>query len=127
MFNLSRNVTMKSAYVSAIALAIAALSAGQTLADDAAPKTREQVRAELLEAQRTGDLIGDGETGMKLNQLYPHRYPAAAVAEGKTRAEVRAELGEAQRTGNIVADGETGRKFNELFPAQYPAQVVAAG
>ena len=38
-------------------------------------KTREQVKAELAEAQRTGDIIADGESGKKLNELYPSRYP----------------------------------------------------
>jgi hypothetical protein len=40
-------------------------------------KTREQVKAELAEAQRTGDIIADGESGKKLNELYPSRYPKA--------------------------------------------------
>jgi Domain of unknown function (DUF4148) len=52
-----------------VALAAAALS--PAWAQDSAPKTREQVRAELLEAQRTGDIMADGETGKKLNEGSP--------------------------------------------------------
>ena len=112
---------MNRSYLTAVTLAVAALSAGQALAADTdAPKTREQVRAELREAQRTGDIVADGETGQKLNQLYPNRYPATATAQGKTREQVRAELREAQRTGDIVAGGESGQKLNELFPKRYP-------
>jgi hypothetical protein len=119
---------MNRSYLSAIALAVAALSAGHALAADVdAPKTRDQVRAELFEAQRTGDIVADGESGQKLNELYPHRYPAvAAAAQGKTRATVQAELQEAQRTGDLVAVGETGQKLNELYPHRYPAAVAAA-
>jgi hypothetical protein len=76
------------------------------------------VRAELLEAQRNGDVIGDNESGRTLKELYPQRYPSV-TAQGKTRAEVMAELQEAQRTGDVVADGESGRKLNELFPGRY--------
>lgn len=115
---------MNRQVVSAIALAVAALSAGQALAQDATPKTREQVRAELQDAIRNGDLQADGETGMTYRQLYPSRYPAAAVAAGKTRAEVKAELAEAIRKGDLMADGETGRKLNELFPGRYPAKAA---
>jgi hypothetical protein len=83
------------------------------------------VRAELMEAQRTGDLVAVGETGQKFNELYPHRYPAAVTtAQGKTREQVRAELREAQRTGNMVAGGESGQKLNELYPNRYPAQAA---
>lgn len=36
--------------------------------------TRAQVKAELAEAQRTGN-IRDAETGLLLNQLFPSAYP----------------------------------------------------
>lgn len=66
---------MNRKYLSTITLALAALAAGNALAADAAaPKTREQVRAELFEAQRTGDIIANGETGAKLNELFSGRY-----------------------------------------------------
>lgn len=40
--------------------------------------TRDQVKAELAQAQRNGDLI-DYETGQKLNQLFPSAYTARSV------------------------------------------------
>ena len=93
---------MNRTYASIIALSLAAFGAGQALAADAsAPKTREQVKAELAEAVRTGNIIGN-EQGQKLNEIYPGRYPAQAATAGKTREQVKAELAEAVRTGNIV-------------------------
>jgi hypothetical protein len=38
-------------------------------------KTREQVRAELEEAKRTGNMPADSETGCMLKDLYPDLYP----------------------------------------------------
>lgn len=107
-----------------LALTLAA-AAGSALSQGAL--TREQVKAELAEAIRTGDIVGNGETGQKLNEMYPGRYPAKPVAPGKTRAQVRAELAEAQRTGDIVANGESSRKLNELYPNRYPPKPVVAG
>ncbi|WP_138514426.1 DUF4148 domain-containing protein [Rhodoferax bucti] len=126
-----------------IALAVAALVTGHAQAADNIGKTREQVRAELAEAQRTGDIAapkdaGDefGATnGRKMNEIYPAAYPAKPVVAGKTREQVRAELAEAQRTGDIVAPKDAGdefgaangRKMNEIYPAAYPAKPVVAG
>lgn len=119
---------MNRKYFSTLTLALAALAAGNAFAADAAgPKTRDQVRAELAEAQRTGDIVAQGNSGKKLNELYPSQYPAKAVVQGKTRAQVLAELVEAQRSGDIVANGESGKKLNELYPSQYPAKAAAQG
>ncbi len=112
---------MNSKYTAVITLALAALAAGNALAaDPAAAKTRAEVQAELLEAQRSGDLVDLG-TGQKLNELYPNRYPAKVAAPSRSRAEVNAELREAQRTGDIVDLG-TGKKLNELYPNRYPTK-----
>ncbi len=92
---------MQRTYASILALTLAAFSAGSALAGDAAaPKTREQVKAELAEAIRTGD-ISYGETGQKLNELFPSQYPAKPAVQGKTREQVKAELAEAIRTGQL--------------------------
>lgn len=76
------NTKLNAKFVSALTLALATLAAGnaQTV-DPAAPKTRAQVKAELLEAQRTGDIIMGGEQGWKLNELFPGRYPRREKAE----------------------------------------------
>ena len=93
-------------------------------------KTREEVLAELAEAQRTGDIAisnGHEDSGTKLNELYPERYPAKANIAGKTRQQVLDELAEAQRTGDIVVnDGNanSGKKLNELYPERYPAKAA---
>ena len=72
---------MKTARLSLIALALTTASAGMAFAADAsAPKTRDQVRAELMEAQRNGTLIADGQTGATFRDLNPGRYSAQTVA-----------------------------------------------
>jgi hypothetical protein len=101
------------------ALALAAATGG-ALSQGAL--TREQVKAELAEAIRTGDIVGNGHSGQKLNEMYPGRYPPKPVVAGKTRAEVKAELAEALRTGDFIVNGETGLKANELSPGAYPMQ-----
>jgi hypothetical protein len=63
-------------------------------------KTRDQVLAELEEAQRTGNILAQGNSGKLLNELYPSQYPAKAVTQGLTRAQVVAELEQAQRSGD---------------------------
>jgi predicted RNase H-like HicB family nuclease len=122
-FNPQGNITMNRSILSVITLAAAALTATHTMADTtSAPKTRDQVKAELAEAIRTGHVVVNGETGQKAHELFPGQYPAQAVVQGKTRDQVKAELAEAIRTGHVVVNGETGQKANELFPGLYPAK-----
>ena len=168
---------MKTSYanatISAVALAIAAISAGSALAQDSfssdklAPtgatykalfaardgvkaaneKTREQVKAELLQARANGDVVAPeqfsmdmtGHAGATYREIFPARYGATVVADTKTRADVRAEFAEAVRTGDLPADawintalgGVAGCKLRDVFPGRYPAgaqnasQVVA--
>jgi predicted RNase H-like HicB family nuclease len=112
--------------LSAVAIALSTLVAGHALAaDPAVGKTREQVRAELAQAIRSGDMIADGATGQRFNEIAPHLY-AKPVAVAKSRAEVKAELAEAIRNGDLVADGETGQRYNQVAPAQYAAARTAA-
>lgn len=111
---------MNRKYFSAIALAAATFAAGHALAADAsAPKTREQVKAELAEAIRTGDIIVNGETGQKANEFAPGLYPVKTAAQGKAREQVKAELAEAIRTGDIFANDDRGLKLNEVNPQRY--------
>jgi hypothetical protein len=112
-------IMMKRTYFSAIALA-AVLAGGQAFAADTSTgKTRAQVKAELVEAVRTGNIVGNDESGRMLNEINPGQYPAQAVTQGNTRAEVREELAEAIRTGNMPANDESGRMLNEVNPGQY--------
>lgn len=113
---------MNRSYLSAITVAVAALVAGQALAADTSEsKTREEVKAELAEAIRSGNFVANGETGQKANELSPSRYPAKPAVQGKTREAVRAELAEAIRSGNYLVSGETGQKANERSSSLYSA------
>jgi Tat protein secretion system quality control protein TatD with DNase activity len=102
------------------------LAAIASVAHAEAPKSREQVKAELKEAIRTGDVLAGGDSGLKLNELYPQRYPRV-VAETKTRAEVQAELAAAMRDGTMVAAGEGAMTLRDEFPQRFPAVAVAPG
>ena len=115
------NVRTPLAFLLATAFALAGAQAHE-------PVTRAQVIAETREAARTGDLMAPGDSGMKLNELYPDRYPVAAPATApRSRDEVLAELRAAIRSGDVLAAGDTGLKENELHPERYPANAVAAG
>lgn len=92
---------MKTSYANALVLALAGLassyaSAGEqgfrdnTLSPAAvvsAGKSDAQVQAELAEALRTGDMAapGNANSGKKLYEVYPGRYPAKAVAQGSNQ------------------------------------------
>ena len=119
---------MNRSTLSAITVALAAFATGHAMAADAsAPKTREQVKAELAETIRTGNFVVNGETQQKANELNPGLYPAKPVVQGKTREQVKAELAEAIRTGNFVVNSETQQKANELNLGLYPAKPVVQG
>lgn len=111
---------MTSTRMSAVLLTLAAVAAGQAFAADLpadAPKTREQVRAELAEAKRTGSLFSYTYAA-PLNEVDPGRYAAAPKASGLTRAQVEAERQEAKRTGNVFSYTHAA-KLNELHPGRY--------
>lgn len=110
--------TMSLALLVAFASGASAESAGTT---------REQVRAELREAVRTGDVMPPGESGLKLNELNPQRYRKPDAASLTTRAEVKAEFAVARRAGDLIPAGEVGSSLREEFPQRYPPVAVAAG
>lgn len=109
-----------------MALVLGAATAGHALAqssDASAPKTRAQVKSELIEAQRTGNIVPlNSASTQRLNELYPKRYPNPYAGQGLTREEVKAELREAQRTGNIVSMDDSGKTLKELYPDRYRAR-----
>ena len=111
---------------SLLVTAIASLAVhAQAQAHEQAPLMRAEVVVQYEEAVRTGDILAPGDSGMKLNELYPDRYPKAATA-GATRAQVVAELQAAIRSGDVLADGDSGLKENELHPLRYPASATPA-
>lgn len=88
---------------SALALAlVAALSAGSVMAADPdQPKTRAEVREELEEARRMGEIPANDDSGLLLRDEFPERYPPKATGPSLTREQVRKELEEAQRSGRM--------------------------
>jgi hypothetical protein len=107
--------------LSALTFAVLALSAGHVLAQDpGGAKTREQVRTELMEAIRTGNLPANDESGRMRNEVNPSAYPPKVEAPCKTREQVRAELDEAKRTGNMPAPDESGCMLKDMYPDLYP-------
>lgn len=84
---------MNRSTLSALALAVAALASVSAQAADGA-LSREQVRAELAQAQRNGELLAAGEAG-------PVNPALGAQAGGSTlsREAVRAELAQYRREG----------------------------
>lgn len=73
---------MKTLHIISAAVLMLAAST-QAVASNDSPKTRAQVNAELAEAIRTGDIVGDGETGRKLNELRPDLYPKQVRVSGR--------------------------------------------
>ena len=108
-------------------ISLVLLAALGTTAQAQSGMTREQVKAELAEAIRAGDVLAPGDSGLKLNELYPQRYPHPAAGPSLTRAQVKAELAEAIRTGDMLAGGDSGLKLNEEFPQRFHAAVVPPG
>jgi hypothetical protein len=117
---------MKSIKYITTVLAAASLLGGLTTSH-AGGLTRAQVKAELLEAIRTGDIPATGDHGLTERELYPHRYPARVMEAGKTRQQVLEELAEAVRSGDLVANGDHDKTLRELYPSRYPALPMALG
>ena len=87
--------------VGTLTLIATLIGSGAALAQD---KTREQVQAELAEANRAGTILsGDGTLWRDLGM--PHR--ADSDLTGKTREQVKAELAEANRNGTILSGDGT--------------------
>lgn len=108
--------------LSALTLALLALSSAQVMAQNTGPKTRAEVKAELMEAIRTGNMPANDDTGRMLNEVNPSAYPPKAIGSTKSRAQVKSELEDAKRTGNIPANDETGLMLKEEYPNRYPAK-----
>ena len=82
---------MISSRITAAVLLVASLGAVHAQPLQTAP-SREQVRAELRDAQRRGDVPLPGELGLKPRELAPDRYAVPPAAQGLTRAQVVAQL-----------------------------------
>ncbi len=94
------------------AIAATVIGSGTAFAQEC--KTREQVKAELVEALRTDTILsGDGTPWRDLGAPLP---PAEAALVGKTREQVKAELAEAIRTDTILSGD--GTLWRDLGAAQ---------
>ena len=91
-------------------------------------RTRAEVKAELAEAIRTGNMIGSGESGLTQRGLNPQRYGVTAgSASTLTRAQVTGEFQQARAAGELVGVGESGLPLNEMQPGHYPQKAAVAG
>lgn len=106
------NIRWMNPLVSAVGFVLLAGAVGQAVAqmpDPSAPKTRAEVQAELLEAQRTGNIVSWGESGLMLNELYPQRYPPKPVTQGLTREQVQSEIPKPGSAGSFMWWGDWGQ------------------
>src|SRR6266478_1179261 len=88
--------------LSTLTISVTLVGSGAALGQEY--KTREQVRAELAEANRDGTILsGDGTLWRDLGA--PRR--ADTTLAGKTREQVQAELAEANRDGTILSGDGT--------------------
>ncbi len=88
---------MKRTQISAIAIVFSTLLATQAIAADNAPLTREQVKAELVQAVNSGDVVVT-ESGLLAKDVFSSNFPMPQV-ESLTREQVRAELADAIENG----------------------------
>jgi hypothetical protein len=90
-------------------------------------RTREQVRGELAEALRIGDVIPAGEGSLTLRQRHPMQYPLPSTQAGMTRTQVKAQVVAAIRDGELIEAGEGGQSLRELYPGHYAMPPAVAG
>jgi hypothetical protein len=89
--------------LSALTISVTLVGSGAALGQEY--KTREQVRAELAEANRDGSILsGDGTLWRDLGAP---RRPGDTALAGKTREQVKAELAEANREAAILSNDGT--------------------
>ena len=116
---------MSSSRALTLVVLAAAMAAG---AHAQTGRTREQVKAELAEAIRTGDMIAVGESGLTQRELSPQRYRATSAAGSTvTRAQVTRDFQQARLAGDVIAVGEAGLTLNEMQPGRNPQQAAVAG
>lgn len=92
------------------------IDAGNLPAGVTPSMTREHVRAELIAAQRAGDVIVNAELG---NTARTVRHA------GKSREQVLAELIAAQRAGDVIVNAELGTTGKSMQHAsKAPSRVL---
>jgi hypothetical protein len=84
--------------------------------------SRAQVRAELQQAVRDGNVTRPGQSGLTDYEVRPLAYPARTMVAGKTREQVRAETLEAISNGDVLLAGESGLTRRELSAKAHGAR-----
>ena len=117
---------MKTTRIALIALSLtaAAIGSNAAFAAEMGAKTRAQVHAELLQAQKNGTLIASNMSGATYRDMYPNQYPEQALST-VTRAQVQAKLVEAQNKGTLIANSTSGATYRDMYPSQYPEQAMS--
>ena len=64
-------------------ISLVLLAALGTTAQAQSDMTREQVKAELADAIRTGDILAPGDSGLKLNEEFAQRYAKARASRDR--------------------------------------------
>ena len=107
--------------LSALTISVTLVGSGAALGQEY--KTREQVRAELAQANRDGSILsGDGTLWRDLGAP---RRSADTTSTGQTREQVKAELAEANRDGTILSgDGTLWRDLGSLQHLAVPSFVA---
>lgn len=112
---------MKSTRFTLIAAALITATTTSVWASNMNGPTREQVRTELMEAQRNGTLIANGETGATFRDMNPGNYMAKPATPGLSRAEVQAAFERARANGELIVSTEIGLTAKQLAPGNFAA------
>jgi hypothetical protein len=81
------------------------INAGTAAPAAVSAKSRADVHAELIAAQRAGDVVVNAELGTTAKPMH---------AEGKSRSQVLAEVEQARRSGNYIVNAELGTQAGQL-------------
>jgi Domain of unknown function (DUF4148) len=106
--------------LNALTISVTLIGSGAALAQQY--KTREQVRAELAEANRDGSILsGDGTLWRDLGKP---RQPADPASANGTREQLRGELAQGNHEGTILSND--GTLWTDLGKPRQPADAILA-
>ncbi len=107
---------MKSKFACTLTIAATLIASGSALAQEY--KTQEQVKAELVEAIRTGDVyvvfVGDSSRSGK--EMLQSGAPADAAAAGRTLGHVKVDRDHATRTDSVSSGNGDYPGYDYVLP-----------
>lgn len=106
-------------------LSLASMAASLALVGGSAQAsglTRQQVLAELVNAQEQGDLFNAGEFGQAKRDGSSSKDAARPGSPAITRAQVRAELATAVASGDLLSPGDGSQTLREQTPSAFPSR-----